>query len=442
MFRKKRGAERAVQINLDRLVRDIEKYAEYGKNNNGGITRPSFSKADHEVRALFIQELEELGLNVTIDGAANIWGRKKGTGKQEGTIVIGSHLDSVPNGGKYDGPLGVLTAKEIIKTLIEHDIMLDHDLEIVSFTAEESNDFNLSTFGSRSFAGKLPAEMLETVHDSKGNLIKTELEKVGGGLEKFPAMGQMAEEKKAFIELHIEQGKRLESRNLSVAVINKFVGMYRSTVRVSGQANHSGTTMMEHRQDALAAAAEIILEVERHCREDETDLVGSVGKLNVFPNATNIIPGQVEFNLEVRGEDGDRIYKVVDLIRESWKTIAQKRQVEVEEEIFLRQDPIDLDQEIVSILQRTAEEMKEPYRTFASMAVHDAAHMAAVTKSAMIFVKSINGKSHCPEEISLPEDIEKAGNLMLKSLMNIDRELSKNMTEKNGTQVFREAANR
>ena len=430
-----------MKINIDRLLRDIEKYAEYGKRDNGGITRPSFSKADHEVRALFIRELEELGLTVTIDGAANIWGRRKGTGKKQGTLVIGSHLDSVPNGGKYDGPLGVLTAKEIIRSLIENNIMLDHDLEIVSFTAEESNDFNLSTFGSRAFAGKLTADRLEAVCDSKGNLIKTELEKVGGGLVKFPEMAQMAEEKKAFIELHIEQGKRLESRDLSVAVINKFVGMYRSVVRVSGQANHSGTTMMEHRQDALSAAAEMILEVERQCREDQTDLVGTVGKLNVFPNATNIIPGQVEFNFEVRGEDGSHIHKVVDHIRENWKEVAQKRQVEVEEEIFLNQDPIDLDEEIVSILQRTAEKTNEPYVTFASMAVHDAAHMAAVTKSAMIFVKSIDGKSHCPEENSLPEDIEKAGNLMLKGLINIDRELSQNKMEGKDAWIFSGTAN-
>ncbi|GLY11869.1 putative hydrolase [Bacillus badius] len=391
------------------------------------------------MRERFIKELKDMGLIVTIDGAANIWGRKKGTGKKQGTIVIGSHLDSVPNGGKYDGPLGVLTAKEIIKTLIENNITLNHDLEIVSFTAEESNDFNLSTFGSRSFAGKLTADMLENVSDSNGVLIKTELEKVGGGLDKFPEMKQIAKEKKVFIELHIEQGKRLESRDLSVAVINKFVGMYRSSVRVSGQANHSGTTMMEHRNDALTAAAEMILEVERLCREDQTDLVGTVGKLMVFPNATNIIPGQVEFNFEVRGEDGKKVRGIVESIRESWRGIAQKRQVEVDENTFLDQNPIDLDQSIVKILQHTAEETNEPHITMASMAVHDAAHMAAVAKSAMIFVKSIDGKSHCPEENSLAEDIEKAGNLMLQGIINIDRELSQNNIKEG---IFSEAANR
>ncbi|MFK2825751.1 Zn-dependent hydrolase [Bacillus sp. B190/17] len=414
-----------MKINMDRLLLDIEKYAQYGKSEHGGVTRPSFSKADHDVRKLFIQELKDMGLLVTIDGAANIWGRRKGTGKKQGTIVIGSHLDSVPNGGKYDGPLGVLMAKELIKTLIENNIHLDHDLEIVSFTAEESNDFNLSTFGSRAFAGKLTAEVLEKASDSKGTLIKDELEKAGGGLDKFPVMAEAAKQKKAFIELHIEQGKRLESRGLSMAVINKFVGMYRSTVQVIGQANHSGTTMMEHRNDALSAAAEMVLEVERQCREDQTDLVGTVGKLNVFPNATNIIPGHVTFNFEVRGENGQHIHDIVNSIRERWKEIARKRQVDIQEDVFLDQDPIELDHDIVHVLECTAEEMNEPCITFASMAVHDAAHMAAVTKSTMIFVKSIGGKSHCPEEYSVPHDIEKAGNLMLCGVINIDKELDK-----------------
>ncbi|MDO7486899.1 M20/M25/M40 family metallo-hydrolase [Peribacillus frigoritolerans] len=171
-----------MKINIDRLMSDIREYAEYGKNDQGGVTRPSFSQADHEVRARFIKELENMDLKVTIDGAANIWGRFKGNGKKQGSIVIGSHLDSVPNGGKYDGPLGVLMAKEIIKTLIENNVILDHDLEIVSFTAEESNDFNLSTFGSRSFVGKLNIEVLQDVFDSTGARLSDELIKAGEAL--------------------------------------------------------------------------------------------------------------------------------------------------------------------------------------------------------------------------------------------------------------------
>lgn len=413
-----------MQVNIQRLMADIEEYAEYGKNDQGGITRPSFSPADYEVRERFIKEIEDMGLEVTVDGAANIWGRLKGTGKKQGSLVIGSHLDSVPNGGKYDGPLGVLMAKEIIKTLIENNVTLDHDIEIVSFTAEESNDFNLSTFGSRSFVGRLTAEMLENASDSIGTSLNAELMKAGGGLNLFPLMKEMWKEKRAFIELHIEQGQRLESADIAVAVIDKVVGTYRSNVRVIGQSNHSGTTMMEHRQDALTAASEMILAVERQCKEYNSGVVGTVGKLNVSPNAANIIPGQVDFVFEVRGETEGKIQQTIDAVQQVWSEIAQRRRVEVEQQTFLDQKPVLLDEEIVHLLQNTAKQMKEPFMTLPSMAVHDAAHMAKITKSAMVFVKSIDGKSHCPEEYSLPEDIEKAGNLILQGIINIDRKLS------------------
>ncbi|GHH99878.1 Zn-dependent hydrolase [Neobacillus kokaensis] len=413
-----------MQVNIQRLMADIEAYADYGKSAHGGVTRPSFSPADYEVRERFIKEIEAMGLEVTIDGAANIWGRLKGTGKREGSLVIGSHLDSVPNGGKFDGPLGTLMAKEIIKTLLEHNVTLDHDLEIVSFTAEESNDFNLSTFGSRSFVGRLTAGMLEHACDSTGRSLNAELTKAGGGLEHFPLMQEMWKKKRAFIELHIEQGQRLESADIAVAVIDKVVGAYRSNVRVIGQSNHSGTTMMEHRQDALTAAAEMVLAVERQCKQSNSGVVGTVGKLNVSPNAANIVPGQVDFIFEVRGETEEKIQQTIAAVQKAWNEIAGRRQVKVEQQTFLDQKPVMLDKEIVHLLQKTAKQMREPYMILPSMAVHDAAHMAKITKSAMVFVKSIDGKSHCPEELSLPEDIEKAGNLILQGIINIDRELS------------------
>ncbi|WP_408008565.1 Zn-dependent hydrolase [Pseudalkalibacillus sp. A8] len=410
-----------MKINLDRLLTDIEKYAEYGKNQHGGVTRPSFSEADHSVRKLFINELEEMGLRVTIDGAGNIWGRHYRKGNKEGSIVIGSHLDSVPNGGKFDGPLGVLMAKEIVKTLMESNVTLDHDLEIISFTAEESNDFNLSTFGSRSFVGRLNAEMLKEARNSEGILLSEELEKVGGGLAQFPIMEDMRRDKKAFIELHIEQGQRLEDRDISMAVIDTVVGTYRSIVKVTGESNHSGTTMMDHRKDAFTAAAEMVLEVERYCKQFKDDVVGTVGKVEVFPNAANIIPGQVKFIFEVRGKKEEKLEHAVNRIQEVWQEIADRRQIEFIQEVLLDQKPVVFDKGIVNILQSTASEMNEPCLTLPSMAVHDAAHMASITRAAMVFVKSIGGKSHCPEEYSHPIDIEKAGNLILKGIINLDR---------------------
>ncbi|WP_233201406.1 Zn-dependent hydrolase [Sporosarcina sp. P13] len=412
-----------VQIQLPRLVNDLDSYAEYGRDERGGITRPSFSPADLEVRIRFIKELQDLGLDITIDGIANIWGKLKGNGKKKGSIVIGSHLDTVPNGGKYDGALGTLVAKEIIRTIIENDITLDHDLEIVSFTAEESNDFGLSTLGSRAFVGKLSGDELRMATDSTGLLLSDALQKVDGDIERIHEMASMHEEKRVFVEMHIEQGKRLESNNKSVAIINSLVGVYRSKVTVIGEANHSGTTMMPHRHDALAAVSEMILAVEQICGEDETDLVGTVGKLDVLPNAVNIVPGQVDFVLEIRGECQERMDQVVDKIETKWNEVTQRREVKMSQSILQQQKPTMLDEEIVSILQESTGRMSVPYMTLPSMAVHDAAHMSLISKSAMIFVKSIDGKSHCPEEYSTPEDIKIASDVMLHGILAIDQQM-------------------
>ncbi|WP_307786913.1 Zn-dependent hydrolase [Pseudogracilibacillus auburnensis] len=409
------------QINKRRLFDDLDKYASYGKDERGGITRPSFSKADIEVRKMFIQELEDLGLEVKVDGIANIWGTLKGNGKKSGAIVIGSHLDTVPNGGKYDGALGVLIAKEVICCLKERNLTLDHDIEIVSFTAEESNDFGLSTLGSRTFVGKLTEEDLFDVADSSGQLLRDALKVVGGDLESIKEMEQMRKDKKVFIEVHIEQGQRLENKNISVAIVNNLVGMYRCHVSVIGESNHSGTTMMEDRNDALTAASKMISVVETICKSDETDLVGTVGKLDVHPNAVNIIPGKVDFFFEIRGESQSRMEEVIQGIEREWKSILKDRDVIITKNVILEQVPIQLDNEIVAVLEDTAKQIDEPYLKLPSMAIHDAAHMAASSKSAMIFVKSVGGKSHCPEEYSEPKDIDAAANLLLQGVLEIDR---------------------
>ncbi|USG65476.1 Zn-dependent hydrolase [Brevibacillus ruminantium] len=412
-----------MNISIERLLVDLEKYAAYGKSAEGGITRPSFSEPDFEVRELYVNELKELGLDVSIDGAANIWGRLPGTGEKKGTIVIGSHLDTVPNGGKYDGALGVLLAKEIIRTLIDSGVRLQHDLEIVSFTAEEPNDFNLSTFGSRCLTGKLTTNQLETVTDSKGYRLADGLIRAGGGLHKFAALEQIRSEKKAYIELHIEQGRRLAAKNIPVASVDRIVGIYRDKITVLGEANHAGTTMMEHRVDALSAAAELILIAERIARQDPKDTVCTIGKLDVFPNAANIIPGTVEFILEVRGESRADIEHLVSQIKKEWEPVKQSRAIEIREQTILNQSPVEMDGEIVTLIEQAAQDRLVPCLRLASMAGHDASHMADISKAAMIFVKSPNGKSHCPEEFSTSEDIEIAGNVMLDAIVKVDRQL-------------------
>jgi hydantoinase/carbamoylase family amidase len=413
-------------ISIERLMNDIERYAACGLDSNGGMTRLCLSDTDLKARQLFIEDLTNLGVEVTVDGAANIWGRLKGNGNKTGSIVVGSHLDTVPNGGKYDGALGVLVAKEVLQVIKQRGIELDHDLEVVSFTGEEANDFNVSTLGSRGFTGKLTPDQVQDVTDSKGVRLEDALEKAGGKFELFENMKQMRQEKKAFLELHIEQGKRLEEKDIPIAVVDGIVGIYRDKVTVEGEANHSGTTFMNHRKDALTTASELILTVENLLREQTNDLVGTVGKLDVFPNATNIIPGQVEFILEVRGKSDKLIADMVREIKTEWGKIVEERKLDVKYQNILNQKAVTFNAEMVEVIEEAIQNASSEtsYLTLASMAGHDASHMADIAKTAMIFVKSIGGKSHCPEEYSRPEDIEICGNAMLEALIRMDKQLS------------------
>lgn len=409
-----------MKIDINRLMNDIGTYATYGADDQGGVTRPSFSAADYEVRKKFIRELEEMGLSVRVDAIANIWGTYNGQTTRP-PIVIGSHLDTVPNGGKYDGALGVLAAKEVIQTLIDYNVTLNHPLEIVSFTAEEPNDFNLSTMGSRTLIGKLDQETLLKTTDSTGRRLKDAVAKAGGSLDKLPMSRQ---DLTAFIELHIEQGKRLESANIPIGIVDNIVGIYRDQLKITGVANHAGTTMMQDRTDALTAASEVVLAVEDVLRDQDSDAVATVGKFDVSPNAANIIPGKVELIIEIRSRSAKERRHVRDKMYECFEEIAKKRNVAININNILDQQECDFDPDIVRALEDTANEMDIRYTTFSSMAGHDATHVANIAKTAMLFVKSIDGISHSPKEYSMPEDIERAANVLLQAVMKIDAKLS------------------
>lgn len=257
--------------------------------------------------------------------------------------------------------------------------------------------------------------------NSQGVRLVDSLERAGGSIDAFGDMKDLRKGKKCFLELHIEQGKRLETENISVGVVDRIVGIYRDHVTVTGEANHAGTTRMTDRCDALTAASEMVLAVEEACREAGGDTVGTVGKLDVSPNAANIVPGRVEFILEVRGETEKMVEQAVQAIEERWNAIQQQRKIQITRRNILDQKPVPMDSDVVALLERTAEEQSLPYLKLASMAGHDASHMAQIAKTAMIFVKSEDGKSHCPEEYSAPKDIERAVNLMLKSIIHIDQ---------------------
>lgn len=410
-----------MKINIERLLAEIERYASHGKNPDGGVTRPSFCEKDYEVRQLFVQQLKEIGLQVHIDPIANVWGTLAGNGNSDKPIVLGSHLDTVPNGGKYDGALGVLAAKEIVQTLREHGRTLNHPLQIVAFTAEESNEFNFSTMGSRAITGKLSRTDLSEASNHNGLSLSEAVDRAGGDIDKIEPMERDAIA--AFFELHIEQGKKLERQNLPLGVVDRFVGIYRDIVTIEGEQNHSGTTMMDERKDALAAAGEMVASVQRIAKALNTSAVATVGKFDVSPNAANIIPGRVEFILEVRSADKEERESLVESIHQSFNSIQKAYGVSVSSKNIYNTLESKFDEELIGFLKTAAENRQVPYTVLPSMAGHDAMHLASISKTAMLFVRSINGISHNPAELSVPDDIEKSVNVLLEAILQADKTL-------------------
>ncbi len=413
-----------ITSNSSRLLQRIEEFGKIGANRQGGVDRPSFSAADVEARQKLIQLLQDRKLKVTVDPIGNIFARRKGKDEAKPPILLGSHIDSVPNGGKYDGMLGVLVALEIIEMLDEHQVETNHPIELVSFTAEEPNPYGLSTLGSRTLTGKLRYEDLIGVVGRNKDPLKDAVLRVGGNLEAIKAGYSVERGAYAcFIELHIEQGMRLIKNGVPIAIVTDIVGIYRDRIKVIGESNHAGTTMMDERKDALVAAADILTLVEDICRKN--DIIGTVGQMDIFPNAVNIIPGQTELILELRAGSKDKIYQARDEIYQSLHRIKSLRGVDVVITNILDQAPVPMNPEVISHMQKACEKYELPYLQLSSFAGHDATHLASITKAGMVFVPSRDGKSHCPEEYTEIRDIAVATDMIFETVLSIDQSMER-----------------
>lgn len=412
-----------ISINLARLKADIEELGQFGKNAKGGLDRTTFTSSELAARKWLKSRLDQLDLVVRVDEAANIWGKRTGS-RDLPSIVFGSHIDTVPNGGKYDGALGVLMAIEVLRILADNGVVTRHPLEFVSFSAEEPNPFGLSTFGSRAVSGKLTRANIIDVADAAGTKLTDALRSAGGNPEQFANCKRQPKELSAYLEVHIEQGKRLVNHAIPIGIVTAITGIYREQITVIGEANHAGTTLMEDRRDALTAASELVLALEAAClRHPSNEAVGTIGKLIVSPNAPNIIPDKVIMSLEIRGKTSLEIKEVLTAFTRECLACKEKRAVQIERKMVLEQAPAEMDEVVMEAIKTSAELLHFPYLVLGSMAGHDAAHMAAITRSGMIFVPSVGGKSHCPEEESRLKDIEKAANVLLHSILLLDEKL-------------------
>ncbi len=403
-----------MRIDRTRLEQSIEELGRIGETPRGGLTRLALSDEDRRGRDWMVARMGEAGLRVTVDRMGNIFGERPGTDALP-PVLMGSHVDSVPTGGKYDGQLGVLCALEAIRSLNDHGIHTRHPVTLVIFTNEEGARFQPAMIASGVMAGKIALEDAYNARDKDGIRLVDELERIGY-LGPEPCVPRAF---RAYLELHIEQGPCLEEEKLSVGVVEGIVAISWSRLTIHGVQDHAGPTPMRIRHDALVAAAEVITGVRGIARALGGDAVTTVGNLTVSPNIVNAIPGRVTLSIDMRDprtETLDRGRPLLDtLVREA----CEREGVRYELEHYWQVPYTPFTPDVVAAVERAAQAVGARWRRILSGAGHDAQYMAAIGPTAMIFVPSHGGRSHCEEEFTAIEDIEDGANTLFLTALDL-----------------------
>ncbi|MHA6259115.1 allantoate amidohydrolase [Sporosarcina sp. CAU 1771] len=406
-----------MRINLERMKHKFEEMSAVGATQDGGVTRLALSSSDKEARDLLKEWLSEAGLSVRVDDLGNVYGRQEGTDSTAKPIVIGSHLDSVINSGKFDGTIGLIGALEVIETLREHSIETKRSIEIVNITNEEGFRFAPMKGGSGVLSGDYSIEAVHAAQDENGKTFREELEKIGYLGEKKNRLVDA----EAFIELHIEQGPILEQENLPLAVVEKIVGIERFEVTITGEENNAGSTPMSKRKDALSTAARMIVEVEQAAKAIGKNGITTVGDVNVEPGIVNMIPGKVTFLIDARDENLDRA-KLEDQLFKGLYEIAKVDGVQMEVKELLSIKPTTFSPKLSEDIVQTADSLGYPIKRMIGGLGHVAMYMNNLCPAAMIFVPSIDGKSHVPDEETNWDDIEKGADVLLNLVHKLAEE--------------------
>ncbi len=411
-----------MQVNRQRLEKDFNNIAQFGSLEKGGVTRLAFTPEDMKAREYLKGVMEELGLTISIDAFGNMRGRRDGL-ENLSPVIIGSHLDTVPEGGHFDGVVGVIGALEVIRVLNENNIITKRPVEVINFSCEESSRFGGATLGSKAMAGKIGIDDLKKYKDKAGISLYEELESKGFRPNDIASAQIGTGDIYAFLELHIEQGPVLEANKIPIGIVTSIAAPTRFKVVIEGRADHSGNTPMGLRKDALAAASELVLGVERIAREEAGEnTVGTVGYLYVQPGAMNVVPGKVELGIDIRDINSEDKLKAVDAVKKLMGEIAATRGVKVDYEILTHDEPVCLAEKVINAIELTAQEKGIPYIKMPSGAGHDAMHMADLTQAGMIFIPSINGISHNIAENSKMEDIVQGTELLLAVTIKLAQE--------------------
>ncbi|MFS0557106.1 Zn-dependent hydrolase [Brevibacillus sp. 179-C9.3 HS] len=404
-------------INSDRLWDRLEQLGNIGKQEAGGITRLSFTPEERAAKDLVAGFMKEAGLCVREDAVGNLIGRKDGKNPAAPVVLVGSHIDSVPNGGDYDGPLGVLAGVEILQTMQEQGIETEHPIEVIAFTDEEGTRFGYGMIGSRGIAGLIKREELEQA-DKNGVTIAEAMRQSGIDPDSTSLAARTPGSVKAYVELHIEQGKVLESRGLSVGIVTGVAGPLWLNFVLEGEAGHAGATPMNLRRDPMAAAAQVMLVIEEEAGRTGTS-VGTVGRLQAFPGGVNVIPGRVEFSLDLRDVDEAIRDEVEQRIYDRAKSICAERNVTLKVELLQRIAPAVCSDDIQNAVAEACEaEGLEAFR-LPSGAGHDCMQLVDLCPVGMIFARSKDGISHNPAEFTTKEDCANGAQVLYRTVLSL-----------------------
>ena len=403
-----------VRVDGGRLNRHLGELARFGRTLDGGISRVAYSDADLEGRAFAMELMRAAGLAASIDHAGNVLGRRDGTDASLPPLMLGSHIDSVPHGGNYDGQVGSMGAIEVAHALNDAGSATRHPLEVVLFQNEENGKT-----GSRALSGEIrDGELDFPSHTDK--TIGEGIAFIGGDPAKLDEVRREPGDIAAYLELHIEQGAILDERSIDIGVAEGIVGIKRWNVTVTGSANHAGTTPMDQRHDAMLTAGRFVDAVNAVATEMSGRHVATVGKIEAHPGAPNVIPGRVELSLEIRDLEMDKIDRVFEAVAEAAGELALRNETTIALEQYYLSRAAPTDTRLREIVASSAERLGLSTLWMPSGAGHDAQSIARLAPVGMIFIPSVAGISHSPKEYSHPEAIEAGTNVLLQTLLATD----------------------
>jgi N-carbamoyl-L-amino-acid hydrolase len=404
-----------VRINLARLKQDLDEMGAIGRTPEGGVSRPSWSDADMQARQWLMERIAAAGMGSRVDAAGNIFGRWMSGGP---VVMVGSHIDTVPNGGMFDGALGVLAGLESLRRIKEEGVRLRHPLELVAFTDEEGAFGGF--FGSYAFTGTLKRGDIPGIKDPTGLRILDAMARQGMDAMQAPEAYRNPQDIRAYVELHIEQGPVLESQRIPIGVVEAIVGIRRYGITFRGRADHAGTTPMQDRRNALLGAADLILKGHNLILAEGTPASRvTVGFLQLKPAVANIVPAEAYLTYELREQSAGMLRTLAEKSRGLAAKLATAWGLDVSIETILEVDPVSMAEEVQTAIVTAAGELGCKVHRLPAMAGHDAQVVGRVAKAGMIFIPSKDGRSHSPLEFTAEEDVERGANVLLLTLLKL-----------------------